>query len=60
MSKSQRFVFVFCVLFIAFTLTPILAHAQSDTARGKILAKANNQPLVSLREAADRVQKSPG
>ena len=59
MSKSQRFVFVFCALFFVFTLTPILAQAQSDVANGKILAKANNQPLASLREAADRSRSRP-
>lgn len=57
MSKLQRF--VFCSLLTAFILTPILAQAQSDVAREKILAKANNLPLVSLQEAADQSRNRP-
>ncbi len=59
MSKSQRFVFVFCALIFAFALMPIPAQAQSDLAKGKILARANSQPLASLREAADRSRSRP-
>lgn len=59
MSNSRRFLFVFCTLFLAFILTPALAQAQSDVAREKLLAKANNRPLVSLQEAADRARNRP-
>ncbi len=59
MSKSRRLVFVFFTFFIACILTPTLVQAQSDTARDKFLAKANNRPLVSLREAADRAKNRP-
>ncbi|HEY5775283.1 MAG TPA: PKD domain-containing protein [Xanthomonadales bacterium] len=59
MTNSQRFVLILSTFLISFTLTPVLAQAQSDVAREKLLAKATNHPLVSLREAADRSRSRP-
>lgn len=59
MLRSQRMVFVICCLLTAFFLTPLLAQAQSDVAREKIAIKAQNRPLASLRDAADKAKNRP-
>ena len=59
MSHSRKLVFIFCSLLTVCFLAPLLAQAQSDIAREKILAKANNRPLVSLQDAAERSRARP-
>ena len=59
MSRLQRSTLVICSLLAACMLAPMLAQAQSDIAREKFLAKANNRPLVSLQEAAERSRARP-
>jgi PKD repeat protein len=59
MYVSKRFLLVLFTFVIAFTLTPVAAHAQNEAAMEKVLATAKNRPLVSLREAADRSRSRP-
>ncbi|MBT8069325.1 MAG: PKD domain-containing protein [Gammaproteobacteria bacterium] len=54
MLRSHRMVLVICCF-----LTPLLAQAQSDVAREKIAIKAQNRPLASLRDAADKAKNRP-
>ena len=56
MSYSKILTSVFCSLLAACFLIPMIAQAQSDVAREKMLIKANNRPLVSLQDAVDRAR----
>ena len=59
MLRSKRFVFIFCSLLAVCFLAPVFVQAQSDVAHEKILIKAKNHPLSSLRQAADRAGGRP-
>lgn len=53
---SKRFAIIFCSLLAVCFLAPVFAQGQSDIAQDKILIKAKNRPLASLRHAAERAK----